>query len=61
VVLESGEVVGVLEEILETGANDVYVVRKNDGGEVLFPAIDEVILKVDLQTGQIIARPQEWV
>jgi 16S rRNA processing protein RimM len=61
VVLDSGEVVGVLEEILETGANDVYVVRKNDGGEVLFPAIDEVILKVDLQTGQIIARPQEWV
>ena len=52
---------GVLAEILETGANDVYIVKKDDGSELLLPNTDEVILKVDLQAGHIQVKPPEWI
>jgi 16S rRNA processing protein RimM len=57
---EAGKELGVLTEILETGANDVYVVRSPDGHEILLPAIAPVILRVDLENSEIIARPPEW-
>jgi len=47
VVSDEGEALGELVEILETGANDVYVVR-GEQGERLIPATEEVILAVDL-------------
>ena len=50
VITEEGESLGQLDEILETGANDVYVV-KNDQGEVLLPAITSVIRRIDLKAG----------
>ena len=46
VVTDEGEDLGVLADIIETGANDVYVVRDVDGNEVLLPAIPPVILDV---------------
>jgi 16S rRNA processing protein RimM len=48
VVDENGQALGKLTEILETGANDVYVVKRSDGTELLLPAISEVVLDVDL-------------
>jgi 16S rRNA processing protein RimM len=45
-----GEDLGRLVEILETGANDVYVVR-GPRGEVLLPARREVIREIDLAAG----------
>jgi len=48
VVTKNGEPVGTLAEILETGANDVYLVRTPEGKEVLLPAIKSVIKKIDL-------------
>lgn len=48
VVDEAGNPLGTLTEILETGANDVYVVKDPAGRELLLPAIPEVILEVDL-------------
>jgi 16S rRNA processing protein RimM len=51
VVTEQGLELGKIEEIIATGANDVYVVRSVEGGEVLVPAIDEVIRSVDLECG----------
>ncbi len=48
VVDESGQELGELTEILETGANDVYVVKRADASELLLPAISEVVLDVDL-------------
>jgi 16S rRNA processing protein RimM len=50
VVTAEGDPVGTVAEILETGANDVYVVRTPTGGEVLIPAIKSVIQKIDLDT-----------
>jgi 16S rRNA processing protein RimM len=50
VVDETGVLLGKLTEILETGANDVYVVSADSGCELLLPAIPEVVLDVDLET-----------
>ncbi|XCP83719.1 ribosome maturation factor RimM [Roseburia hominis] len=46
---EDGKEFGVLKDIMETGANDVYVVDSKEHGEVLLPAIHECILDVDLE------------
>jgi 16S rRNA processing protein RimM len=53
VVDEDGQALGVVAEILETGANDVYVVRRPAGDEILLPAIAEVIRAVDTDRGVI--------
>lgn len=55
----SGRPLGVLRQIIETGANDVYAVEREDGGETLIPAIDEVIVRVDLEAGKMIVDPPE--
>jgi 16S rRNA processing protein RimM len=47
VVDENDQPLGELVEILETGANDVYVVRDEAGREILLPAIPSVVLKTD--------------
>jgi 16S rRNA processing protein RimM len=47
VVDENGNPLGVLAEIIETGANDVYAVRDDSGTEILLPNIPSVILELD--------------
>jgi 16S rRNA processing protein RimM len=47
-----GTLLGTLEEILETGAQDVYVVR-GEGRELLLPALREVVTTVDLDRGEM--------
>ncbi|MDO4337098.1 MAG: ribosome maturation factor RimM [Eubacteriales bacterium] len=47
VVLEDGSKFGILKDVMETGANDVYVVETTDGREVLLPAISECIRDVN--------------
>lgn len=49
VVDEENQEIGTLKEVLQTGANDVYVIRMDDGKEVLIPAIAQCVQKVDLQ------------
>ena len=39
-----------MKDVLQTGANDVYIVEMLDGREVLLPAIPECILDVDLDS-----------
>lgn len=46
---ETGEKLGILKDILQTGANDVYVVEKLDGKELLLPCIPECILEIDTE------------
>ncbi len=50
---DSGEPLGVVTTILETGSNDVLVVQSPTGKEILLPVIDEVILRIDLAGGTI--------
>jgi len=53
---DTGRLLGTVAEILETGANDVYIVRGDDTRELLLPAIKDVILEVDLERGQILVQ-----
>ena len=54
VVTDEGEEFGTVKDILQTGANDVYVITGKDGKEYLFPSIKECILDVDLDKGQVL-------
>ena len=49
---DTGKELGELFDVLQTGANDVYVV-KNGTQEILIPVIDECIRKVDLEAGEV--------
>ena len=60
VVGRDGAEIGTLEEVIETGANDVYRVRTRDGGELLLPALDDVVLDVDLERKRMTVDPPEW-
>jgi 16S rRNA processing protein RimM len=55
---DEGESLGQVVEVLFTGSNEVYVVR-GPRGEVLIPAIADVILRVDLEEGRLIVRPMD--
>jgi 16S rRNA processing protein RimM len=48
-----GEYLGRVREVLVTGANDVYVVR-GPKGEILLPAIEEVVRTIDLEGGRLV-------
>jgi len=48
VVSVDGRVLGTVASIMETGSNDVYVVKTPDNGEILIPAIASVVLEIDL-------------
>ena len=50
---EDGTPIGVLKSVMETGANDVYVIEMNDGRELLLPAIKQCVLEVDVEAGFI--------
>ena len=54
VVTEDGAKFGVLKDIMETGANDVYIVESDKHGEVLLPAIKDCILEVDIEEQKMV-------
>ena len=54
VVTEDGKDFGELKEVLQTGANDVYVIENKEGKEYLFPAIKECVLNVDVKAGKVV-------
>ena len=45
---------GIVAEIITTGSNDVYIVRGDQTGEMLLPAIAEVVHTIDLETQRIV-------
>ena len=45
---------GILKDVIETGANDVYDIKMNDGRSVLVPAIKECILSVDIENRKMV-------
>lgn len=50
---EEEQEIGILKDVMETGANDVYVIEMNDGRELLLPAIKQCVLEVDIEGGFI--------
>ena len=54
VITDEGERLGAISEVLVTGSNDVYVVRSETGGELLLPAITQVVQEVDLAAGTVL-------
>ncbi len=51
---ENDKFLGVLKNVIETGANDVYEIEMTDGREVLIPAIKECILSVDVEDRKMV-------
>ncbi len=49
VVTDEGKTLGTLTDVMETGANDVYIVTTPENKEILLPAIGECILDIDLE------------
>ena len=56
VVLEDGSPVGVLTEVLERPANNVYVVTDPDGKEILIPVVPAFIIRADAENGIVTVR-----
>ena len=54
VMTDEGGKLGVMKDVLQTGANDVYEVEMENGKTVLLPSIEECVKKVDLEKGEIL-------
>lgn len=50
---EDGRFLGNLEDVMQTGANDVYQIVTEEGKEILIPAIRQCILDVDIESGNM--------
>lgn len=53
-VSDENEELGTVKQILQTGANDVYVIKPQQGKEILVPAIKECIKQIDLAEGKMV-------
>ncbi len=51
VLTDEGSELGMIDDVLQTGANDVYVVKQPSGKDILLPAIKDCILSVDVEAG----------
>ena len=56
---EDGEEFGTLRDVLETGANDVYIIDSVKHGEVLIPAIKQCVLDVDIENNKMVIHLME--
>lgn len=55
VIEPDGSVLGVVDDVFSTGSNDVYSVKDSQGRNIMIPAIGQVIKKVDVEQGEILA------
>lgn len=56
---DSGEIYGNISEVYQNGATDVYSIKKENGRELMFPYIDEVVKKIDIEAGEMLIKPLE--
>ena len=56
---EGGILFGSLKDVMETGANDVYIIESKEHGEVLIPAIKDCILEVDIKENRMMIHLME--
>ena len=48
---ETGELYGTLKDVINQGAQDIYVVKRDEGGDILIPAISQFVNKISLDEG----------
>lgn len=61
VVDEQERVLGRVTDVLQTGSNDVYVVKSTDGKELLLAAIESVVKDIDIAAGRMrVIVPEYW-
>ena len=53
VVDEQGKIIGRVAEVLQTGSNDVYVIKTPEGDELLLAAIVSVVREIDIAAGRM--------
>lgn len=49
----NGKLLGKLDNVLKTGSNDVFVIRNENGGEILLPALKSVVREISIETGRM--------
>lgn len=54
--VDTGVVYGKITDVYQNGASDVYSIKKGDT-ELMFPCIDEVVIKTDIEAGEMLIRP----
>ncbi|MDD6485286.1 MAG: ribosome maturation factor RimM [Clostridiales bacterium] len=59
IVDENGEKIGVLQDVLNTGANDIYEIKREGAKNMLLPVIDDVVLDIDIENGKITVKIPE--
>jgi 16S rRNA processing protein RimM len=60
VISDEGEDLGELTDVLQTGANDVYVISKEGADDILLPAIKDCVKQVDIEGGTMQCRLLNW-
>lgn len=55
--IDTGKVYGKITDVYQNGAADVYSIKQTDGSELMFPCIDEVVIKTDIENGEMLIRP----
>ncbi|MBD9290466.1 MAG: 16S rRNA processing protein RimM [Coprococcus eutactus] len=58
---QNDEHIGILDDVLETPANDVFVVKKDDGSEILIPVVPDFVFDVDTENRKVKVRTFEMV
>jgi len=56
---EENELLGEIKDVIKTGANDVYVIKDNEGNEMLVPAIKDVVKDINLEEKKVVISPME--
>ena len=56
---ESGEKIGIIADVFNTGASDIYDVKRDGKKNLLLPVIDEVVKNVDIEGGRVIVNVME--
>lgn len=56
---DNGILLGVIDNVIQTGSNDVYSVKGKE--EILIPALKDIVIKIDIESRQIfIKSPDKW-
>ena len=55
--IDTGKEYGKITDVYQNGASDVYSIKQPDGQELMFPCIDGIVIKTDIDGGEMLIRP----